>query len=377
MDEMTKFRETFEALTGVQPFPWQEKLFLRLMTGELPRHCDVPTGLGKTSVIAVWIAALGMSILEPSRYQRIPRRLVYIVDRRVVVDQATFEVERLRERLAGTRGNESLIALRSIVNALRQTSTVPDDCGVTVSTLRGKFADNHAWHFDPSRPSIVVGTVDMIGSRMLFAGYGGVGRNWRSLQAGLMLQDAWVVLDEAHLVPPFESLLSGLERYANRPSGLCPFGVTRMSATLVAETPNAASKSTKWEEPLFGADDVNDPRVAKRLNAPKSLRFILAPEVASASKSSEKREKLAEKMARSPERCQEAERRTAQIKVCRGQCGGPLLGKPGAEDEQGNRVAGLNHAACNREGLSLRTAHAERGKHVNDAHGPLPQKILG
>jgi len=298
MDEMTKFRETFEALTGVQPFPWQEKLFLRLMTGELPRHCDVPTGLGKTSVIAVWIAALGMSILEPSRYQRIPRRLVYIVDRRVVVDQATFEVERLRERLAGARGNESLIALRSIVNALRQTSTVPDDCGVTVSTLRGKFADNHAWHFDPSRPSIVVGTVDMIGSRMLFAGYGGVGRNWRSLQAGLMLQDAWVVLDEAHLVPPFESLLSGLERYANRPSGLCPFGVTRMSATLVAETPNAASKSTKWEEPLFGADDVNDPRVAKRLNAPKSLRFILAPEVASASKSSEKREKLAEKMAR-------------------------------------------------------------------------------
>ena len=54
------------------------------------------------------------------------------------------------------------------------SATVPDPAGVTVSTLRGKFADNHAWNLDPSRPAIIVGTVDMIGSRMLFAGYGGL-----------------------------------------------------------------------------------------------------------------------------------------------------------------------------------------------------------
>jgi len=178
-----------------------------------------------------------------------------------------------------------------------QAATVPDDCGVTVSTLRGKFADNHAWHLDPSRPAIVVGTVDMIGSRMLFAGYGGMGRNRRSLQAGLMLQDAWVVLDEAHLVPPFENLLSGLERYSSRPPGLRPFGVTRMSATLATEPPDAAHINTKVNVPLFGPEDVNDARVAKRFNAPKSLRIILAPEVAAASKPAEKRERLAHKMA--------------------------------------------------------------------------------
>lgn len=291
------FPTIFRSLTDNDPFPWQEKLFSRIAAGDLPRHCDVPTGLGKTSVIAVWLAALAASLLAPERCGRVPRRLAYIVDRRVVVDQATEEVERLRERLGRAIKEESLTALHPVVAALMQAATVPDNSAVTVSTLRGKFADNHAWHLDPSRPAIVVGTVDMIGSRMLFAGYGGVGRNWRSLQAGLMLQDAWVVLDEAHLVPPFENLLSGLERYSNLPPGLRPFGVTRMSATLATETPDAAPKNTKANEPLFGPDDVNDARVAKRLNAPKSLRFIPAPEVAAASKPAEKREKLAEKMA--------------------------------------------------------------------------------
>jgi CRISPR-associated endonuclease/helicase Cas3 len=291
------FSAVFRALTDNDPFPWQEKLFLRLAAGDLPRHCDVPTGLGKTSVIAVWIVALGAVLADPARHGRVPRRLVYIVDRRVVVDQATKEVEQLQMRLQSAGETETLAVLRPLVATLMQAATLPVAPGVTVSTLRGKFADNHAWHLDPSRPAIVVGTVDMIGSRMLFGGYGGVGRNWRILQAGLMLQDAWVVLDEAHLVPPFENLLSGLELYSNRPSGLRPFGVTRMSATLAAETPNAAPQSAKTDEPLFGLDDEKDSRVAKRLNAPKSLRFVIVAEVASASKPAEKCEKLAEKMA--------------------------------------------------------------------------------
>ena len=297
MNSFPAFPHLFRALTDHAPFPWQEKLFNRLSSGEMPRHCDVPTGLGKTSVIAVWIAALGAALAAPAGHGRVPRRLVYIVDRRVVVDQATKEVEELQKRLQSAGENETLAVLRPLVATLMQAATVPVASGVTVSTLRGKFADNHAWHLDPSRPAIVVGTVDMIGSRMLFAGYGGVGRNWRSLQAGLMLQDAWVVLDEAHLVPPFENLLSGLERYSNHPPGLRPFGVTRMSATLAAETPNAAPKSAKTDEPLFGLDDEKDSRVAKRLNAPKSLRFVIAAEVASATKPAEKCEKLAEKMA--------------------------------------------------------------------------------
>jgi CRISPR-associated endonuclease/helicase Cas3 len=74
------FHAIFRALTDNDPFPWQEKLFSRLAAGDLPRHCDVPTGLGKTSVIAVWLAALAASLLAPERCGRVPRRLAYIVD---------------------------------------------------------------------------------------------------------------------------------------------------------------------------------------------------------------------------------------------------------------------------------------------------------
>ena len=248
-------------------------------------------------MIAVWLAALAASLLAPERCGRVPRRLAYIVDRRVVVDQATEEVERLRECLGRAVKDESLTALRPVIAALLQAATVPDDCGVTVSTLRGKFADNHAWHLDPSRPAIVVGTVDMIGSRMLFAGYGGVGRNWRSLQAGLLLRDAWVVLDEAHLVPPFEFLLKGVERYAEFGVPVRPFGVTRMSATLATDHTNDSAKTTTKEEPLFSSADTDDSRVAKRLNASKSLRFMLAEAAAAAKKPAEKLIATAEAMA--------------------------------------------------------------------------------
>lgn len=37
------------------PFPWQEKLFKLMLKGDIPEHFDIPTGLGKTSVIAVWL----------------------------------------------------------------------------------------------------------------------------------------------------------------------------------------------------------------------------------------------------------------------------------------------------------------------------------
>jgi CRISPR-associated endonuclease/helicase Cas3 len=55
-----------------------------LLDGDIPDALDIPTGLGKTAVIAIWLAARvsGASL---------PRRLVYVVDRRAVVDQATTE----------------------------------------------------------------------------------------------------------------------------------------------------------------------------------------------------------------------------------------------------------------------------------------------
>ena len=164
------------------------RLLRRLLDADLPRVVDIPTGLGKTSVMALWLIALAAGA-------RLPRRLVYVVDRRAVVDQATRFAERLRLNM------QDGLAERLGLDAGER---------LPISTLRGGFADNRDWLEDPSKPAIVVGTIDMVGSRLLFEGYG-VSRGMRPYHAGLLGVDALVLLDEAHLCPPFEALLRQVE----------------------------------------------------------------------------------------------------------------------------------------------------------------------
>ena len=82
---------------------------------------------------------------------------------------------------------------------------------VGLGVLRGGLADDGAWRLDPARPAVLVGTVDMVGSRLLFSGYGD-GRSRRAMHAGLLGHDAVVLLDEAHLAPAFAALLRDIER---------------------------------------------------------------------------------------------------------------------------------------------------------------------
>ena len=184
---------TFATLTSEDgerhpPFRWQMRLLRRLLDADLPRVVDIPTGLGKTSVMALWLIALAEGAL-------LPRRLVYVVDRRAVVDQATRFAERLRSNMPGE---------------LAEKLGLDVSAGLPISTLRGGFADNRDWLEDPSKPAIVIGTVDMVGSRLLFEGYG-VSRGMRPYHAGLLGVDALALLDEAHLCPPFEALLRQVE----------------------------------------------------------------------------------------------------------------------------------------------------------------------
>ncbi len=53
------FDKAFEALTGHRPFPWQQRLFDDWFAkGKVPPSCNLPTGLGKTNVITIWLIAL-------------------------------------------------------------------------------------------------------------------------------------------------------------------------------------------------------------------------------------------------------------------------------------------------------------------------------
>ncbi|MEZ5353753.1 MAG: DEAD/DEAH box helicase family protein [Bryobacteraceae bacterium] len=172
---------------GERCFPWQSNLLAMFMAGEVPSALDIPTGLGKTAVIAIWLIARASGA-------PLPRRLVYVVDRRAVVDQAT-------QVAVDLAANQKLLCTLGIDK-------------LPISTLRGQFADNRRWLEDPALPAIIIGTVDMIGSRLLFEGYG-VSRKMRPYQAGFLGADTLVILDEAHLVPPFEKLLRDIANGAD------------------------------------------------------------------------------------------------------------------------------------------------------------------
>src|SRR5438067_1993724 len=77
------FEQRFESLTGNGPLSWQTRLFHEYFAkGDIPPVIDLPTGLGKTMVMAIWLISRSMNA-------DLPRRLIYVVDRRTVVDQAT------------------------------------------------------------------------------------------------------------------------------------------------------------------------------------------------------------------------------------------------------------------------------------------------
>jgi CRISPR-associated endonuclease/helicase Cas3 len=249
------FGSDFERLTGNAPFPWQCDLFERFVNDLFPQHCDIPTGLGKTSVIPIWLLALAER-LRRGTATGFPRRLVYVVNRRTVVDQATQDARQLRDALA--RAN-----LREIAEPLRSAAARPSESPLAISTLRGEFADNGEWSTDPARPAVIVGTVDMIGSRLLFSGYGR-GFKTRPLHAGFLAQDALLVHDEAHLEPAFQQLLSSIEVEQERSNEFRRLRVLALTATSRADDGHACG--------ITGAD-LKNAEVAKRVKAKKGIAF--------------------------------------------------------------------------------------------------------
>ncbi|MCI0747474.1 MAG: type I-U CRISPR-associated helicase/endonuclease Cas3, partial [Verrucomicrobia subdivision 3 bacterium] len=233
--------------------PWQQALFEHFCKGGMPTSCDLPTGLGKTSVVTIWLIAL---ITHPDK---MPRRLVYVVNRRTVVDQTTAEVVRVRERLRESP---------DLLTKLAAMCAVPTDTPLALSTLRGQFADNREWCVDPARPAVIVGTVDMIGSGLLFSRYT-CGFKARPHHAALLGQDALLVHDEAHLEPAFQTLLNSIVDEQKRCGDNRPLRVLQLSAT---NRNGAAADDSTPPLRLSEADKANE-TVRRRIHATKQLRL--------------------------------------------------------------------------------------------------------
>lgn len=249
---MTDLNTALGLNDGESPFPWQIAFSEKLASGLEDRVAlEIPTGLGKTSVMAAWLVAR-------SRRANLPTRLVYVVDRRAVVDQATREAERLRKWVDANDEFKQLLGLGT-------------DRQLAISTLRGQFADNRQWLSDPSTPAIVVGTVDMIGSRLLFEGYG-VSRNMRPYHAGFLGADTLFVLDEAHLVPPFEALLSRVVESESELKGSdsCRTLVPRCVLLSLSATGRGSTENVSQ----ISKQDLQHKIAGQRLRAVKKLRMV-------------------------------------------------------------------------------------------------------
>ena len=107
----------------------------------------------------------------------------------------------------------------------------------------------------------------MIGSRLLFSGYG-CGFKSRPLHAGFLGQDALLVHDEAHLEPAFQDLISAIQReqHENERSE----GVTWPKLRVMELTATSQSSGTVFR---LTPEDRDNPTVQKRIGAKKTIHL--------------------------------------------------------------------------------------------------------
>ena len=221
------FSQWYCRLHGYAPFPWQMELAKLLAAGNPPKEITVPTGAGKTSILAIWVWAQEQGI-------PVPTRLVYVIDRHLLVDSATTYAEFLSSQTHST---------------------------INVIKMRGGITIDNAWLMAPHIPSIIISTVDQVGSRLLFRGYG-VSNAVSPIHAGLLANDAYIVLDEAHISSPFLDTLREINTLRIREKK--PWFVTAMTATPKDEGDSLS----------LSHDDLAHPTLKTRLEAQKLAKLI-------------------------------------------------------------------------------------------------------
>jgi CRISPR-associated endonuclease/helicase Cas3 len=266
------FAQSYEALRAPHaPMKWMERMFAEVIDGKPPSLVDLPTGTGKTELVIIWLLALAWYGRDRAKHKSVPRRLVWVVNRRVLVQQVFLIADDLRAKLIS---NESP-KLKAVQDDLRKISGEASEF-FRVVELRGQIVQDREWAIRPTLPQLVIGTVDQIGSRLLFQGYG-LGKWGRPQQAGLLGVDSWVAVDEAHLVPTFVLTLRQLHGRCSLPPedlpspfdnifSRLPFWLTELSATPGLPQPS-------MEKPFsLRPEEETDAAIVDRILAARSRR---------------------------------------------------------------------------------------------------------
>ena len=173
---MPGYNRFFEQFSEAKLTPHNWQIALASSTVCSNRLIRIPTGFGKTlGVLAAWIW---------HRVQRKddtwPRRLIWCLPMRVLVEQTEQEVRRTLQTLGILWKGDN------------------HDNRVGVHLLMGG-ADSEDWHLHPEACAVLIGTQDMLLSRAMNRGYGASRARW-PMEFGLLNQDCLWVMDEVQLM---------------------------------------------------------------------------------------------------------------------------------------------------------------------------------
>lgn len=266
------FQQFFAEINdGHDPFPWQTDLAEHAVEGTWPSFIAVPTGCGKTACLEVAVYTMAAQAYRPSWERTAPRRIFFIVNRRVIVDEAFRRAGEMAKALAEPGIQRP--ACGAVAAALRSLNPVdplfpkrkasrPLEC----VQLRGAIYRDQRWARSLLQPMIVASTLDQVGSRLLFRGYG-VSPQQAPIHAALVATDALWLLDEAHISRPFAETVAAIQRYRQTHSNRHPAAFVPPELRFVQLTATPPKEAADRLE-LTPADRAH-PILAQRLSAAK------------------------------------------------------------------------------------------------------------
>ena len=246
------FAAFFQAVHGCDPFPWQQALVDHLADADAwPDALDLPAGSGKTAAMDAATFHLALRADEP---RKAALRVAFVVDRRLVVDDAfarAWKIEQALRRALNGAGSSEVVA--EVARRLQQLAG-EGGAPLVARRLRAGAPLESDWAFTPMQPTILCSTVDQVGSRLLFRGYG-VSDRMKPVHAGLLGAGSLILLDEARLAEPFRQTLGAVRT----------LGRARIKTALLSAAPGKPAGRR------FGLlpEDRAHPELKRRLEAPK------------------------------------------------------------------------------------------------------------
>lgn len=247
------FSEFFEKATECgdepcKPYPYQIKLAEQ---EGIPEILNIPTGGGKTEAAILAIYLWRRKYAEQKVRKDTPRRLIYCLPMRVLVEQTVKKVEKW-------------------INNLE----MQDD--IKIITMMGGNIDRY-YKMYPENEVIIIGTQDMLLSRALNRGYGTNMFQW-PIEFGLLNNDCLWIMDEIQLM--HNGLVTSVQLQAFRESmkTYASHKTVWMSATINPQWLDTIDhNSNNCRQFKTTKEDLENKEFSQRMKAQKKLRQLELP----------------------------------------------------------------------------------------------------